>query len=99
VHRKLQVQVQELAEQLDGEYFKLKEPLEEREDAGKTDPEEMRAFAKARAISAVAAAMSASRILFPQAAKEAAASAAYEALFAVRDSESMMDAIEKALPA
>ena len=36
----LQASVQAAAEELDGRYFSLKEALEEREDAGKADPQD-----------------------------------------------------------
>lgn len=86
----LQARVQTLAEKLDEEYFVLKEPLEDREDAGKTDPQVSLAFSKARAASAVAAALGDDRL-------EAAASAAYEAYFATDDSEYLSSAMQKAM--
>jgi hypothetical protein len=86
----LQAAVQEAATQLDEEYFALKEPLEEREDAGKTDPQVSLAFSKARAASALAAA-------FGQDEGEAAASAAYEAACATDESDYLMDAVKRAL--
>jgi hypothetical protein len=86
----LQARVQAVAEQLDDEYFALKEPLEEREDAGKTDPEVLLAFSRARAASAVAAALG-------DDAMEAAASAAYEAFSGIDDSEYLTRAVETAL--
>ena len=86
----LQASVQAAAEQLDGEYFALKEPLEEREDAGKNDPAVSTAFSRARAASAVAAALGDDE-------REAAASAAYEAVSATDDSEYLADAVKRAL--
>lgn len=86
----LQASVQTAAEQLDEEYFALKEPLEEREDAGKNDPEVSSAFSRARAASAVAAALGEDE-------REAAASAAYEAVSATDDSEYLTDAVKRAL--
>ena len=86
----LQASVQGAAAQLDEEYFALKEPLEEREDAGKTDPRVSIAFSKARAASAVAAA-------FGEDEREAAASAAYEAACATDESDYLMDAVKRAL--
>jgi hypothetical protein len=87
----LQAIVLGAAAELDEEYFALKEPLEEREDAGKTDPQVLIAFSKARAASAVAAA-------FGGDAREAAASAAYEAACATGESDYLVDAVMKALP-
>jgi len=78
-HPELRARVKSLAEQLDVDYFDLKERYEEREDAGKTEPEVVAAFARARAASAVAAALG-------DIARTAAADAAYEALAAVDDS-------------
>src|SRR5437879_3223793 len=86
----LQTSVQAAAEELDEEYFALKEPLEEREDAGKTDPKVSIAFSRARAASTVAAA-------FGGDASEAAASAAYEAASAIDEPDCLMDAAKKAL--
>jgi len=86
----LQASVQEAAAQLDEEYFALKEQLEEREDAGKTDPQVSIAFSKARAASAVAAA-------FGEDEMEAVASAAYEAACATDESDYLMDAVKRAL--
>jgi hypothetical protein len=86
----LQASVRVAAEQLDEEYFALKEPLEEREDAGKSDPHVSMAFSRARAATAVAAALGDDE-------KEAAASAAYEAVSATHDSEYLTDAVKKAL--
>jgi hypothetical protein len=83
---KLQAQVQALVEKLDDDYFSLKESLEEREDAGKLDREAAVAFSRARAASAVAEALGAN-------AKEAAASAAYEAFAAIDDPQFLMDAL------
>jgi hypothetical protein len=82
----LQARVQLLAAQLDEHYFALKEPLEDREDAGNTDPQVALAFSKARAASAVAEALG-------DDAKEGAASAAYEALAAVDDPQYLTDAL------
>jgi hypothetical protein len=87
----LQVRVQALAEKLDNDYFALKEPLEEREDAGKTDPQVILAFSRARAADAVAEALAGNGM-------ESAASAAYEALIATDDLEHLTDALKKALP-
>ena len=75
---------------LDEEYFALKEPLEERDEAGKTDPRVSLAFSKARAASAVAAA-------FGEDEREAAASAAYEAACATDESDYLIDAVKRAL--
>lgn len=86
----LRASVQGAAAQLDEEYFLLKEPLEEREDAGKTDPQVSVAFSKARAASAVAAA-------FGEDDREAAASAAYEAACATAESDYLIDAVKRAL--
>ena len=82
----LQAQVRALAGKLDDEYFALKEPLEDREDAGNTDPQVVLAFSKARAASAVAEALG-------DDAKEAAASAAYEAFAAADDLQYLADAL------
>ena len=82
----LQAQVRALAGKLDDEYFALKEPLEDREDAGNTDPQVVLAFSKARAASAVAEALG-------DDAKEAAASAAYEAFAATDDLQYLADAL------
>ena len=76
----LRPRVQSLAEQLDADYLVLKQPYEEREDAGKTEPEVRAAFARARAASAVAAALGSD-------ARAAAAETAYEAIAATDDSE------------
>ena len=86
----MQASVQAAAEQLDEEYFALKEPLEEREDAGKNDPEVSMAFSRARAASAVGAALGDDK-------REAAASAAYEAVSATDDPEYLVDAVKRAL--
>ncbi len=86
----LQASVQAAAEELDEEYFALKEPLEEREDAGRTDPKVSIAFSRARAASAAAGALG-------RDASEAAASAAYEAASAIDDPGCLMDAAKKAL--
>jgi hypothetical protein len=86
----LQARAQTVAEGLDDEYFALKEPLEDREDAGKTDPQVSIAFSRARAASAVAAALGDDET-------EAAASAAYEAVSATGDSEYLTDAVKRAL--
>ena len=86
----LQASVQGAAAQLDEEYFALKEPPEEQEDVGKTDPQVGIAFSKARAASAVAAA-------FGEDEREAAASAAYEAACATDESDYLMGAAKRAL--
>jgi len=86
----LRASVHAAAEQLDEEYFALKEPLEEREDAGKSDSEVIMAFSRARAASAVAAALGDDK-------REAVASAAYEAVSATDDSEYLTDAVKRAL--
>ena len=86
----LQASVQAAVEELDEQYFALKEPLEEREDAGKDDPEVSMAFSRARAASAVAAALG-------EDAREAAISAAYEAVSATDDSDYLTDAVKRAL--
>ena len=86
----LQAQVQALAGKLDDDYFALKEPLEDREDAGKTDPQVSLAFSSARAASAVAEALG-------DDAKEAAASAAYEAFAATDDSQYLTDVLGRSL--
>ncbi len=88
--RNLQRQVQAVAEDLDERYFTLKEPLEEREDAGKTDPEVMLAFSRARAASSVAEALG-------QDIGDAAGSAGYEAFIATDDEKYLIEALEKAL--
>jgi hypothetical protein len=72
-HRDLQARVQLLAEQLDADYFQIQQPYREREDAGKAEPTVIAAFAKARAASAVAAALG-------SVARTAASEAAYEAI-------------------
>jgi hypothetical protein len=82
----LQAQVQALVEKLDDDYFALKEPLEERKDAGKTDPQVILAFSRARAANAVAAALG-------DDAQEAAALATYKALSATDDSQYLIDAL------
>jgi hypothetical protein len=87
---KLQVRVQAIADELDENYFTLKEPLEEREDAGKTDPEVMRAFSKARASSSVAAALADN-------VGDAAGRAGYEAFMATGDEDYLRDALQKAM--
>ncbi len=56
-HPDLQARVQSLAEQLDVEYFQIQQPFDDREDAGKTEPTVIAAFARARAAMAVAAAL------------------------------------------
>jgi hypothetical protein len=84
---KLRARVQSVAEQLDEDYFVTKEPFEEREDAGKTEPAVLTAFARARAASAVAAALGSD-------ARDAAAEAAYEAIFATDDSEQLIHVAE-----
>lgn len=84
----LQARVQALVEKLDDDYFALKEPLEEREDAGKTDPQVILAFSRARAASAVAESLS-------DDAMEAAASATYEAFAAIDDPQYLMDALRR----
>jgi len=76
----LRARVRSLAKQLDADYFDLKQPYEEREDAGKTEPEVLAAFARARAASAVAAALGSD-------ARAAAAVTACEAIAATEDSE------------
>lgn len=89
VDAELQVRVHAIANDLDEEYFKLKEPLEEREDAGKTDPAVMLAFSKARAASAVAAAIG-------EDAGEAVASAGYEAFHAIGDADYLIEVLGRA---
>ena len=86
----LQASVEAAAEALDEEYSALKELLEEREDAGKDDPDVNVAFSRARAASAVAAALGDDE-------REAAASAAYEAVSATDDSEYLTEAVRRAL--
>ena len=86
----LRARVLIVAEKLDDRYFTLKEPLEERQDAGKTDPHVMVAFSRARAASAVAESLG-------DDAREAAASAAYEAFIATGDADYLTDAVERAL--
>ena len=86
----LQAQVQALAAQLDDDYFALKEPLEEREDAGKAEPQLALAFSRARAASAVAEALG-------DDAREAAVSAAYEAFAATDDSQYLTDVLGRSL--
>ena len=85
-----QMRVQGLAENLDETYSSLKEPLEEREDAGKTHPEVMLSFSKARAASSVVEA-------FGHDVEEAAGSAGYEAFMATDDQDYLIEALEKAL--
>jgi hypothetical protein len=85
-----QTKVQAAAEELDEEYFALKEQLEEREDAGKTNQKVSIAFSRARAASAVAAALGEDK-------KEAAASAAYEAVSAIDDSDYLTNALKRTL--
>ena len=75
----LRGRVQEFAAQLDEQYFQLKQAHEEAEDAGKTNPQVVLAFSRARAASAVAAALD-------NDARTAAAVAAYEAIAATGDS-------------
>ena len=87
---KLQARVQAIADELDEKYFALKEPLEEREDAGKSDPAVMLAFSKARAASAVAAALGHDDA-------EAAGSSGYEAFIATDDEDYLTEALRKAL--
>jgi hypothetical protein len=77
---KLRASVRSVAEQLDEDYFVAKQPYEEREDAGKTEPAVLTAFARARAASAVAAALGSD-------AHTAVAEAAYEGIIATDDSE------------
>jgi len=86
----LRARVQSLAEHLDGDYFHMKQRYEEREDTGKTAPEVVAAFARARAASAVAAALGSD-------ARTAAAAAAYEAIAATDDSEYFTRVARKAL--
>jgi len=79
-HPDLQARVQSLAEQLDADYLEIQQPSDDREDAGKTDPVVIAAFARARAATAVAAALG-------DVASIAAAETAYEAVAATGDSE------------
>ena len=90
VDENLQRRVQAVAEDLDERYFTLKEPLEDREDAGKTDPEVMLAFSRARAASSVAEA-------FGYDIGEAAGSVGYEAFISTDDESYLIEALEKAL--
>lgn len=85
----LQSRVEAVAEDLDEKYFTLKEPLEEREDAGKTDPAVILAFSKARAASAVAAALG-------EDAGQAAARAGYEAFHATGDADYLIEVLGRA---
>lgn len=84
----LQARVEAVAEDLDEKYFTLKEPLEEREDAGKTDPAVILAFSKARAASAVAAALG-------EDAGQAAARAGYEGFFACGEADYLIEALRR----
>ena len=79
-HPELRARVQSVAALLDEEYFNLKQPCEERQDGGKTEAAVFAAFARARAASAVAAALGDN-------AQTAAAETAYEAISATNDSE------------
>ena len=86
----LRARVQSLAKQLDADYFDLKQPYEEREDTGKREPAVVAAFARARAASAVAAALG-------DLARTAAAETAYEALAADDDSVYLTSVAQSAL--
>lgn len=90
IDSELRDRVRAIAERLDEKYFALKEPLEEREDGGKTDPEVTLAFSRARAATAVAYALG-------EDARAAAASATYEAIFATDDVDYLTNKVEKAL--
>jgi len=85
----LEARVQAVAEELDEKYFTLKEPLEEREDAGNTDPAVMLAFSKARAASAMASALADNS-------DNAVARAAYEAFHAIGDVDYLIEALGRA---
>ena len=85
----LRARVQAVAEQLDEVYFVAKEPFEECEDAGKTEPAVLAAFARARAAGAVAAALDGDT--------QAAAEAAYEGIFATDDPEYLIRVAEGVL--
>lgn len=85
----LQSRVEAVAEDLDEKYFALKEPLEEREDAGKTDPAVILAFSKARAARAVAAALG-------EDIQEAVSSTGYEAFHATGDADYLTEALRRA---
>jgi thioredoxin-like negative regulator of GroEL len=87
---KLQARVEMVAEQLDEDYFIAKQPYEEREDAGKTEPVVRTAFARARAASAVAAALG-------NDARTAAAETAYEGMFATNHPEHITHAAESVI--
>jgi hypothetical protein len=76
----LQARVKSVAKQLDEYYFNIQQSYEDRQDAGKTAPDVVLAFARARAASAVAAALQ-------DVARIAAAEAAYEAIAATDDAE------------
>ncbi len=76
----LQGCVQSLADQLDADYFEIQAPYDDHEDAGKSEPEVIAAFARARTASAVAAALG-------EIPRVAAAEAAYEAITATDDPE------------
>jgi hypothetical protein len=89
-HSEMQARVESLAEQLDEEYFVAQEAFEEREGAAKADPTVIAAFARARAASAVVAALG-------DDAHAAAAEAAYEAIFATDDHEYVIQAAKTAL--
>jgi hypothetical protein len=89
-HSKLQARVQLIAEQLDEDYFVTKQPYEEREDAGKTEPAVITAFARARAATAVAAALGSD-------AQTAAAETAYEGIFATDDPEYVVHVAESVI--
>jgi hypothetical protein len=86
----LRERVERLAEELEEDYFRLKEPYEEREDAGKREPAVIAAFARARAATAVAAALGGD-------AHTAAAEAAYEAIAATDDPEYFTDVADRVL--
>jgi hypothetical protein len=75
---------------LDADYFDLKQRYEKGEDAGKTEPAVVAAFARARAASAVAAALG-------DLARTAAAETAYEALAADDDSVYLISVAQSAL--
>ena len=89
-HPELRARVRALAEQLDADYFDLKQLYEKGEDAGKTEPAVVAAFARARAASAVAAALG-------DLARTAAAETAYEALAADDDSVYLISVAQSAL--
>ena len=89
-HPQLRERVRTVAGQLDADYFAVKQRYEEREDAGKSEPEVIAAFARARAASTVAAALE-------NDARTAAAEAAYEAIAATDDPKYFTDVADRVL--